>query len=338
MDVIATGLAVKGLQNLVGRSRPPATMGMDGAYYTDVTTGNIYQRLAGVWRIIRFAGPMGYALDSVSRQLYAAYGLSRLLSAYAGPCIRVRRASDNAEADIGFAADGWLDTAALLAHAGTASAYITTWYDQVGGSVHSATQATGGQQPRIVNAGVIDTGPSGRPVMTMSAASTTSLGIANALDFNASAPALSIACIATATNRSTSPAVFATGGRTGGRWWTSLSYEAATSKMVLGTLQDPPDVGADWLTIPAPVGLARTVACVDYMGGKKTLSYNGVTVTRAYPPGGAPSAGGVSYGPPRIGSWTEGAYPMDGMISCLVLARAALDIAALDAALAEIMS
>jgi len=48
----------------------------------------------------------------------AAFSLRRLRSAYAGPAVRVRRSSDNAEADIGFTPAGDLDTRALLAHAG----------------------------------------------------------------------------------------------------------------------------------------------------------------------------------------------------------------------------
>jgi hypothetical protein len=51
---------------------------------------------------------------------------------------------------------GDLDTAALLAHVGSGSGFVTTWYDQSGNG-RNATQATAGQQPRIVNAGVIET-------------------------------------------------------------------------------------------------------------------------------------------------------------------------------------
>jgi len=48
----------------------------------------------------------------------AAFSLRRLRTAYEGPAVRVRRSSDNAEADIGFTAEGELDTVALLAHVG----------------------------------------------------------------------------------------------------------------------------------------------------------------------------------------------------------------------------
>ena len=86
----------------------------------------------------------------------AAFSLRRVRSAYTGPAIRVRRSSDNAEADIGFTSAGNLNIAALLAHCGIGSGFDAFWYDQSGNGRH-LTQATAGAQPRIVNAGVIDT-------------------------------------------------------------------------------------------------------------------------------------------------------------------------------------
>jgi hypothetical protein len=91
----------------------------------------------------------------------AAYSLRRLRNAYTGSCIRVRRSSDNAELDIGFTSTGVLDTAALLAHVGAGNGFVTTWYDQSGNG-RNVTQATGGSQPRIVLAGVVDT-DNGKP-------------------------------------------------------------------------------------------------------------------------------------------------------------------------------
>lgn len=86
-----------------------------------------------------------------------------MLSSYVGACLRVRR-DDATEQDIGFATTGWLDTAALLTFTGSGSGYVVTWYDQSGhGS--NATQAVPGQQPRLVNAGTIETLASGRPAL-----------------------------------------------------------------------------------------------------------------------------------------------------------------------------
>lgn len=98
----------------------------------------------------------GFPLDDYGDGLAAAYALHRLLSDYEGPAILVRRDSDNATLDIGFLADGSLDTAALLAHCGANSGYVVTWYDQSGLGRHFG-QASAASQPRIVNAGAVET-------------------------------------------------------------------------------------------------------------------------------------------------------------------------------------
>ncbi|QDL32725.1 arabinofuranosidase catalytic domain-containing protein [Serratia liquefaciens] len=92
-----------------------------------------------------------------------AYGLRKLRSTYEGFAVRVRRSSDNAETDIGFAADRGLDVAALLSFCGAGSGYVTTWYDQSGNNAHAARTNTAGQ-PMIVSAGVLVT-LNGRPAL-----------------------------------------------------------------------------------------------------------------------------------------------------------------------------
>ncbi|OQP55656.1 hypothetical protein A4D02_04975 [Niastella koreensis] len=89
--------------------------------------------------------------------------------------MRVRRSSDNAEADVAF--DAWSKmlttscTATITAAGssgltigvtmpfssfyGSSSCFVTTWYDQTGNGRH-AVQATSASQPRIVNAGSMD--------------------------------------------------------------------------------------------------------------------------------------------------------------------------------------
>ena len=80
----------------------------------------------------------------------------KLIRAYSGPAIRVRRSSDNAEQDIAFAA-GLLDTAALLSFTGSNSGYVTKIYQQVAALTGADLAQTGaGQQPRIVNAGTLE--------------------------------------------------------------------------------------------------------------------------------------------------------------------------------------
>jgi hypothetical protein len=81
----------------------------------------------------------------------AAYSLRQLRGTYTGDAIRVRRASDNTEQDIGFV-NNELDTSALTTFCSGTNGFVTTWYDQSGNSLN-ATQSTALQQPQIVSAG-----------------------------------------------------------------------------------------------------------------------------------------------------------------------------------------
>jgi hypothetical protein len=83
----------------------------------------------------------------------AAYSLRKLTRKYKGPCVRVRRGSDNAEMDAGFIGNN-LNTAGLLAFCGAGDGFVTTWYDQSGFARH-ASQVAANSQPRIVNSGAI---------------------------------------------------------------------------------------------------------------------------------------------------------------------------------------
>lgn len=95
-----------------------------------------------------------YVLDEIPGSV-GAWGFRKLRSAYSGPCCRVRRDSDNAEQDIGFSGNN-LDVASLLGFTGSSSAYLISWFDQSGNANH-ASQATAANQPRIVNAGIVET-------------------------------------------------------------------------------------------------------------------------------------------------------------------------------------
>lgn len=78
----------------------------------------------------------------------------RKLSSTASKCIRVRRSSDNAETDVFFAGD-YLDIAGMLNWSGSDSVYVTTWYNQY--DSNHLIQTSNTKQPRIVNAGTVDT-------------------------------------------------------------------------------------------------------------------------------------------------------------------------------------
>lgn len=94
-------------------------------------------------------------LLDVYSSAYTAFSLRKLRTAYTGSAIRVRRSSDNAEQNIGFDAFGLFDTVSLLSFCGSGNGFVTTWYDQSGNS-RNATQTTAANQPRIVNAGVVE--------------------------------------------------------------------------------------------------------------------------------------------------------------------------------------
>lgn len=76
------------------------------------------------------------------------YGFRKLRAAYSGNAVRVRRSSDDAEADIGFASDGSFDSAAFSSHVGVGTGYCVTWYDQSGNG-YDLAQGTNASQPII---------------------------------------------------------------------------------------------------------------------------------------------------------------------------------------------
>jgi hypothetical protein len=109
----------------------------------------------------------------------AAYSLRKLRSFYSGSAIRVRRSSDNAESDIGFTGAGDLDEAALTTFVGANDGFVTTFYDQSGNG-RDLVQATAGDQPRIVNAGTVETTASGKPTILYTASPRTVMPLSTA--------------------------------------------------------------------------------------------------------------------------------------------------------------
>jgi hypothetical protein len=70
---------------------------------------------------------------------------------------KIHRSSDNTNSDIGFTANGDLDTVALKAFVGANNGFVRIWYNQsLIASRDVAETVTNANQPRIVNAGVID--------------------------------------------------------------------------------------------------------------------------------------------------------------------------------------
>jgi len=92
----------------------------------------------------------GYLLTDYSGAA-AAYSLRLLRDIYVGSAIRVRRASDNTERNIGFV-NNELDTASLETFCSGTNGFVTTWYDQSGNAANAAN-ATAAEQPKIVASG-----------------------------------------------------------------------------------------------------------------------------------------------------------------------------------------
>lgn len=121
--------------------------------------------------------PAGPILDALSATPSAAYGLRKLRAAYIGPCIKVRRSSDSTEQDIGFDGSGNLDLSALNTFVGAGSGFVSVLYDQSAGTSYNATQVTTGNQPRIMNAGVLEALSNGRPTIQHIQANSTFLSL-----------------------------------------------------------------------------------------------------------------------------------------------------------------
>jgi len=81
---------------------------------------------------------------------------------HTGPLIRIRRASDNAETDIGYDSNGDLDESAISTFAAGSACYVVVFYDQSGNSLNM-TQVTTGQQPQIYTGSVFYSIGSGTP-------------------------------------------------------------------------------------------------------------------------------------------------------------------------------
>jgi len=91
-------------------------------------------------------------LDGIATPAAAAYGFRRLRSAYTGPAVRLRRAADNLEADIGFTAAGDFNIAAAAAHC-TSSCFVVTLYDQSGNTRNITNAGAAGQPAYIADCG-----------------------------------------------------------------------------------------------------------------------------------------------------------------------------------------
>ncbi|MDQ0347183.1 arabinofuranosidase catalytic domain-containing protein [Ancylobacter vacuolatus] len=280
------------------------------------------------------AHPAPAPFDALAGPLYAAFGLSRLLSAYAGPCVRARRASDGAESDIGFAAAGALDVAALLAFAGAGSAYATLWYDQSGNGRHAA-QPTGAAQPRIVNAGGLDVGPNGRPQLVLSGAQY--LDIQNSTGFSRNIAAATYAAVTRVTAASAQVILYNSIASTAGSLRAALLFSTATAPVMQTRTTDTGVTATQAGAAVMSGAWSRIIGRGRYAAGAVDICVNGTAATNSAMTPAQNTPDSDSAANIRIGAATFGGAYLTGGVSTFALAQAAADIAALDAALLQVM-
>jgi len=97
------------------------------------------------------------------RTAKTVYSVRQLYSQISGYCLRVRRASDNAEQDVGFSG-GALDTVSLSAFCGASAGYLSVWYDQTGYGL-DMSQTNTSLQPMIYDGSVVLTADNGKPAL-----------------------------------------------------------------------------------------------------------------------------------------------------------------------------
>lgn len=260
--------------------------------------------------------------------LYAAFGTALLVSAYTGPCVRVRRSSDNAQADFGFVGR-WLDVAAIRAFVGTGSGYFATWYDQSGNGRH-ATQATTANQPRIIDAGKIELGPGGKPAALWDGVSDR-MAIGNALDCARNVGAFTIAAVAEILGASGTHFIgYVPPGS--GVTRAGLVY-GGTNVVAHGARVD--GVAATSVSVARVLSRAhRYIARLRYADAQADIAQDGVVTSGAFGTAGNTNDTASALAP-SIGD-AQGAGFFNGRLSAFVLARSALDITSLDAALAQV--
>ena len=94
------------------------------------------------------AAASGYALDSYTANLWGCWAPYRLLTSWTGAYIRVRRSSDNAEADCS-------SDAAIASHCGASNGFVVKLYDQSGNGRTDFAQSTNANQPQIYDGSAI---------------------------------------------------------------------------------------------------------------------------------------------------------------------------------------
>ena len=157
---------------------------LNSPYSTDGPTGDGPQSITS--NIINLSKDKVYVARAYAKNIYGTsygeafefqtpkvdllkhgYSLRRVVPEYTGPAIQVRITARNGSTfkNIGFDANGDLDTAYLLSVVATTStAAVSIWYDQTGSGKNFISAVTG-RSPRIVNVGGVLVTRNGRPAL-----------------------------------------------------------------------------------------------------------------------------------------------------------------------------
>lgn len=282
------------------------------------------------------AAAAGGLFDAMSAALWDGYSTSHLLTDWQGAVVRARR-FDNVERDFyALAVSPWLVDSAgmgIAEWAGIGPAYIARCYGQKGLS-RDAVQATASAQPRIVNAGVLDVGPNGRPVMVFSGAQY--LDIQNSTGYSRNQATLTYAAISRATAASAQVILYNSVSATSSSLRGALLYSNATTPVLQTRTTDAATPSTSTGSIVSG-SWNRLIGRGRYADGFVDLSINGVASisTAMTPAQNTPDSNQAAN--VRIGGATFGGAYLTGGIASVVLAQAALDMAAGDAALAQVM-
>jgi len=131
------------------------------SYYLFLFSTLCFSQMVGTPYIIQAENNTSFVLDNISKSPTVAYSVRKLSKTYHGFCLRVRRGSDNALLDIGFDANGDLDTTSMISFVGNSNGFVAVWYDQ-SGNQNNLKQVTQIYQPKIINSGVLITS-NGKP-------------------------------------------------------------------------------------------------------------------------------------------------------------------------------
>lgn len=122
-----------------------------------------------------------------------AYSLRKLRSTYTGNAIQVRRTTPTAASqDIGFNAQGELDTGALFAFCGSGDGYVQKWYNQATTGV-DLQQISTASQPKIFSAGSTIL-LNGKPAIEFDGSNDSLVGVTN-VNLNANVNELIVAWV-----------------------------------------------------------------------------------------------------------------------------------------------